>query len=271
MLAHGANFSATLRDLRDVGPGSFVLSLGDCEPLAAALPGQFAMIRGHRWGHDPLLPRAFSILRAGGGEAEILAKAAGKASRLLAAARPGDTFAVTGPLGSSFPPPVTHSRQILVAGGVGIAPLLMHAEHAVATGSAASLTLCYGARTAADLVLVDDVARTGCQVVLATDDGSAGERGTVLAAVKVALATGGPATVLACGPEPMLVAIAGLCHRRGLDAYLSVEGEMACGIGVCLACAVPCKSPRYRYACKDGPVFALADLRGIYAPGGDSR
>lgn len=262
------NFTAKVAANRQVGGDSFVLTLAACEPLAASLPGQFAMIRDHAWGTDPLLPRAFSILRARAGEAEILAKAAGKASRLLARAEPGDAFSVTGPLGSWFPAPTAAVHHILVAGGVGIAPLLMHAERAADAGLAQQITLCYGARTGDDLVLEDDIARAGCDVLLATDDGSRGIRGNVIAALERAVADHPNATVLACGPDPMLVAVARLCHARGLDAHLSLEGEMACGIGVCLACAVPCRDPAYRYACKDGPVFSLAELRGIYAAEG---
>ena len=72
-------------------------------------------------------------------------------------------------------------------------------------------------------------------------------------------------TLLACGPDPMLLAVARLAHAKQLPAYLSLEGEMACGIGACLACAVPCKSRPFRYTCKHGPVLPLEDLAGPYA------
>ena len=74
-----------------------------------------------------------------------------------------------------------------------------------------------------------------------------------------------PTVVFACGPEGMLIAVARLCRAAGVKAWLSLEGEMACGIGVCLGCAVPCQSRPFRYTCVDGPVLPLDDLRGVYA------
>src|SRR5688572_25551676 len=134
--------------------GYFVLHLEGGAHLEAAKPGQFVMLRGE-WGTDPLLPRAFSLLRSGpGGRAEILVKAVGKGSRLLERALPGQTLFVLGPLGMGFPPPEPGSTDLLVAGGVGLAPLLMHGEHHLGAARA-RMELFYGARSARDLVLMD--------------------------------------------------------------------------------------------------------------------
>lgn len=258
-------FEATLVDNIRLAPHTCVLRLGGCASLEAARPGQFVMVRGD-WGADPLLPRAFSLLAIrGDGVVDLLVKAVGKATRLLERATPGERLAVLGPLGTAFPEPRPDRDDWLVAGGVGLAPLLMHAARARATGCSDRITLFYGGRSAEDLVLVDAIEATGCRVVFATEDGSRGVRGYVTAAVEAAAAAGGAPTVLACGPEPMLRAVARLCRARGLDGYLSLEGEMACGIGACLACAVPCRSRPYRYTCTDGPVLPLADLAGPYA------
>jgi dihydroorotate dehydrogenase electron transfer subunit len=262
---------ATLVENRPVAPGTYVLTLGDCQDLAATLPGQFVMLRG-QWGTDPLLPRAFSILAVrSGGVAELLCKTVGKATALLERAQPGVRLHLLGPLGNWFPAPSPDRTDWLIAGGVGLAPLLMQAHRARAVGAASSTTMFYGGRSAADLVLVDQIEATGVRLVLATEDGSRGHRGYVTGAVEAALEDRGaaadrPPTVLACGPDPMLQAVASLAHARGLAGYLSLEGEMACGIGACLACAVPCQSRPYRYACKDGPVFALDELSGVYSP-----
>jgi dihydroorotate dehydrogenase electron transfer subunit len=141
----------------------------------------------------------------------------------------------------------------------------MHAGRAAGAGLAGQVKLFYGGRSAADLVLLDAIATTGVAVELCTEDGSRGSRGYVTAAVDRALA--GPApTLMACGPEPMLVAVARLAHARGVAGYLSLEGEMACGIGACLACAVPCRTRAFRYTCKDGPVLPLDELLGPYRP-----
>lgn len=263
-------FAATLARNERLGPRTFVLHLEGCAPLAEAMPGQFVMLRGE-WGRDPLLPRAFSIQAVRpGGVAEILVKTVGRGTSLLEAARPGARFSVLGPLGTRFPAPAEGRRDFLVAGGVGLAPLLFHAEVAARAGLASRLRLFYGGRRAEDLVLCDRIAALGVALDLATEDGSRGQRGYVTQALAEALdadAAGGepPPTILACGPDPMLVATAKLARARGLKAYLSLEGQMACGIGVCLGCAVPCASRPYRYTCKDGPVMDLDDLRGPYA------
>jgi dihydroorotate dehydrogenase electron transfer subunit len=120
--------------------------------------------------------------------------------------------------------------------------------------------------------MLDDIARTGCEVVLATDDGSRGMRGRVTDAVARALAArpaGAPLpSLMACGPDPMLLATARLARETGTPCWLSLEGEMACGIGICLACAVPCVGRPFRYTCVDGPVLPLEELAGDYALAG---
>ena len=259
-----------------LGPGTFALRFSGCDFLAGTLPGQFVMLRAQDWGTDPLLPRAFSLLdvrTAGGGtEVDILIKASGKASRMLEHALPGARFSLLGPLGTSFPEPSPARRDWLIAGGVGLAPLYMHARRAQDMGLAGQVTLFYGGRSAADLVMLEDLARTGCEVVLATEDGSRGARGYVTDAVERAFdaaspaAAGPPVSLMACGPDPMLVATAALARRRRVPCHLSLEGEMACGIGICLACAVPCRGRPFRYTCVDGPVLPLDELAGRFAP-----
>jgi dihydroorotate dehydrogenase electron transfer subunit len=266
-------FTAHVVENRPLGRGSFVLRLGGCEALAGAQPGQFVMLRGE-WGRDPLLPRAFSILRTvADGGCEILVKAVGRGTRLLEHAASGARLTVLGPLGQRFPAPEAGRRDLLVAGGVGLAPLLWHAEVARAAGFATDLF--YGARTAADLVLLDEVERAGCRVHLTTEDGSRGTHGRVTAALAARLAEGVPgpppkdggaagpqsvARILTCGPNPMMRAVVELARAGAIDCVVSVEGEMACGVGACLGCALPCTTGErpFLYACVDGPVFDAA-------------
>jgi dihydroorotate dehydrogenase electron transfer subunit len=259
----------TLVEKIDHGPHTFVLRLGDCQGLTETLPGQFVMLRGE-WGRDPLLPRAFSIQSVTpAGIAEILVKTVGRGTALLETALPGARFKLLGPLGTSFPAPRAERDDWLVAGGVGLAPLLFHAERAARLGCAGRLRLFYGGRSARDLVLLDRLEGTGIVMDLCTDDGTRGFAGRVTAAVEAALLSAARTpTLMACGPDPMLIAVAEIAHRRALEAFLSLEGEMACGIGVCLGCAVPCATKPYRYTCKDGPVMELGELRGPYAPRG---
>lgn len=261
---------ATLAENRPLAPHTFVLRFDGCDALAGTLPGQFVMLAADAWDTDPLLPRAFSLLAVlPGGQVDVLIKTTGKASALLERALPGAGFTLLGPLGKTFPDPDPERRDWLIAGGVGLAPLMMQALRARELGRADRLTMFYGGRASADLVLLDDLRATGAGLELATEDGSTGFRGYVTGAVERALdaepAGARPPTIMACGPDPMLEAVARLAHRRGLEAWLSLEGEMACGIGACLACAVPCNTRPYRYTCVDGPVFPLSELSGPYA------
>jgi dihydroorotate dehydrogenase electron transfer subunit len=248
---------ATVRENRSLGRSAFVLRLGGCEGLAGAKPGQFIMLRGE-WGRDPLLPRAFSILRTlPGGDCEVLVKAMGRGTRLLEQTKVGATLSVLGPLGRPFPAPEAGVLDLLVAGGVGLAPLLWHAEVAHAAGL--STELFYGARSADDLVLLDEIARAGCVLTVTTEDGTQGVRGRVTAALEARFAGGAlsNARILTCGPNPMMKAVVEQAGRHDLPCFVSVEGEMACGIGACLGCAVPLTDGTrpFGYACVDGPVF----------------
>ncbi len=255
----------------ELGGGNYILRFGGCDFLRAATPGQFVMLRALDWGTDPLLPRAFSLLSVSAdGVADILVKAAGKASRLLERVLPGSAFGILGPLGHGFEDPAAGREQWLIAGGVGFAPLYMVALRANELGRQADTTMFYGGRGAIDLVCLDRLDATGVRCVFATEDGSRGTRGYVTEPLNAALdardGAARPPVLLACGPDPMLEAVASLAHRRKLECFLSLEGEMACGIGACLVCAVPCRGEKpYQYACVQGPVFDLAELQGRYA------
>ncbi len=247
-------FSARVLANRALAPGLFVLELADCEPLVGCLPGQFVMVRGE-WGRDPLLPRAFSLLSARHGKCELLIKALGRGSRLLERSAVGATLQLLGPLGRPFPVPRAERRDFLIAGGVGLAPLLWHAEEAVRAG--AKVELFYGARQEAELVLRERIEATGCRVQFTTEDGSFGRPGRVTAALQARLDEEHP-TLLTCGPNAMMRAVVEIARARNLACFVSVEGEMACGIGACLGCAVqsaPGAARAYHYACIDGPVF----------------
>jgi dihydroorotate dehydrogenase electron transfer subunit len=258
--------TARVVDNRVLARGNFVLRLAladDGASLASALPGQFVMLRGE-WGRDPLLPRAFSILRLADGGCEILVKAVGRGTRLFELALEGAPMTVLGPLGRPFPAPEPGRVDLLVAGGVGLAPLLWHAEVAAQSARTAPLHMIYGARGAEDLVLLDDVARTGAVAALTTEDGSRGLRGRVTLALERLLAAGVPAgaRILTCGPNAMMRAVVDLARAHDVPCLVSVEGEMACGIGVCLGCALPLTDGTrpFAYACVDGPVFDAAKV-----------
>jgi dihydroorotate dehydrogenase electron transfer subunit len=219
----------------------------DVADAIAARPGQFLMIRGANWGAAPLLARPMSYL-AGGPEPSILIRVVGEGTTRMACARPGDTFHLLGPLGNGWQPPLPHRRPLLVAGGVGVAPLLFLARALSEQGVRA--VVAYGGRTDQDLPLCDELGHIA-DLHLSTEDGSRGTRGLVTELVEPLL---GPDTqVCTCGPEPMMAKVAGLCAAHDVPCEASLETAMACGFGVCLGCAVPTGDADYLYACVDGP------------------
>ncbi|MEK6608386.1 MAG: dihydroorotate dehydrogenase electron transfer subunit [Myxococcota bacterium] len=250
-------FTARVQGTVELGGKSFLLRVEDAGELAGCAPGQFAMLRGE-WDGDPILPRAMSVMRVrAGGGADFLMKEVGRGTRLFRDMRAGDRVTILGPLGHPFPAPDAARRDVLVAGGVGLAPLLMQAERAAAAGLADHVTLVHGGRTGEDLVLQDDLRATGVALRLATEDGSAGTRGRVTAALGGIL---DGATLMACGPTPMLRALHALALERGLPCHLALEETMACGIRACLGCAVPAREKPYLYVCTDGPVFEAREV-----------
>ena len=259
-------FDARIIENRALGNGYFVLRLGGCDSLAQSRPGQFIMLRGD-WGRDPLLPRPISLLSvAPEGRADLLAKSVGRGTRLLEASLPGTRVCVLGPLGNSFPDPTPERLDLLVAGGVGLPPLFMQAEHASRRELVDRCEMIYGGKTSKDLVLLAEMRALGLSACHATEDGSVGRRGRVTAALEARIDHHLAANrrqelrILACGPREMLWAVARIAEPYAIECYLSVEEQMACGIGVCLGCAIPARSRPFRYACSDGPVFLASDL-----------
>jgi dihydroorotate dehydrogenase electron transfer subunit len=245
------------------------IALAAPEIAAAAAPGQFVMVKPGR-GSDPLLRRPFSvfeILRNSQGAVtglSLLSKRIGVTTSLLFDAVEGDIVSCLGPLGRPFSvvsPPV---EAWIVAGGVGLAPFATLTEALVARGTA--ITMFYGSRTGKELFYLDWFQEQGVQLVLATEDGSTGEKGRVTAPLDRALkdARGREVMLYACGPEPMLEAVAHLAARHGRTCQVSVERVMGCGMGGCYSCVIPVRDAggghHYVRSCLSGPVFTGAEI-----------
>jgi dihydroorotate dehydrogenase electron transfer subunit len=200
----------------------------------------------------PLLRRPFSVYRADGAVVEIVLRAVGEGTRLLAGLRPGDRVSLLGPLGSGFRLDGVRRRVTLVSGGLGVAPMPLAARDSRRLGL--HVTWVHGARTRAELCAEAEAD----ELRWATDDGSLGVRGTALDAVPEA----DPGQVLACGPNRMLAAVA----ARWPDAQVAIETYMGCGTGVCLGCAVPRTSGAYDRACTEGPVYRAGTIRWAELP-----
>jgi dihydroorotate dehydrogenase electron transfer subunit len=239
---------ATLPLLRreSIGDSYHVLSFDDPEGVDA-LPGQFVMVRGAEWGDSPLLPRPMSYLSAGR-TPSILIKVFGEGTVRMARAEPGEPFSLLGPLGNAWRPHTPGRRQVLVGGGVGIAPLIFLAR-TLAAGGSRPLAL-YGGRSARDLPLDDELADL-VELQVATEDGSRGTHGRVTDLLERVLEPG--MEVYTCGPDRMMAKVAEICAGRDTPCEASLETPMACGYGVCLGCPVPTTEGHYLYACMQGP------------------
>lgn len=230
-------------------------------------PGQFAMLSPGALGaaerFDPLLPRPMAIYRAtpgdGGAEVEVLYKVHGRGTALLAQARAGERVRFVGPLGRPFPEAPRGSLALLVGGGTGVASLYELAARTRATG-AARLRVLLGARSGAELMGRDDFEALGAELVLATEDGSLGERGLVTLPLERILDAEPDAIVYACGPTPMMRRAATLAAARDRRCLVSLENPMACGFGVCLGCAVPKAGGGFALVCRDGPVLEASTV-----------
>ena len=246
-----------------------VLSLAAPEVGARTQPGQFVMVKPAGAG-DPLLRRPFSVfevLRDARGAitgVSILNKRAGRSTRKLYDLEIGDTVSCLGPLGRPFKAVASPMQAWMVAGGVGLAPFATLAETLAA--SKTPTTLFYGARSADELFYLEFFERLGMTLVLATEDGGRGVKGRVTLPLEQALKSVGPpgAMVYACGPEPMLKAVAKLAARYHQPSQVSVERVMGCGLGGCYSCVVPVKHGHEEAnlvrSCISGPVFDGAEL-----------
>jgi dihydroorotate dehydrogenase electron transfer subunit len=243
----------------EVAAGYALLRFRGEKPVVGA-PGQFAMVRG-AWGAHPVLGRAFSLVEVGAAGA-ILVRAVGDGTRRLVSLGPGDALSVLGPLGHGYAAHEPGRLAVLVAGGVGVAPIAFLAERLAAAG--ARPTILFGARTANDLPLRERLAAAG-DLVITTEDGSVGERGLVTAPLERLLAARRDVQIFACGPEPMLEAVAKLAVAASAPCQVALESPMACGMGTCKGCAVLAASGEYKYVCSDGPVF---DSAAIWGKGG---
>lgn len=244
-----------------------VLALDAPGIAATARPGQFVMVKPTE-GTDPLLRRPFSIfqiLRNTAGRPTgftLLNKRIGRGTGVLFEMSPGMRIATLGPLGRPFNVIAPPEEAWMVAGGVGLAPFATLAEALRARGT--SMTLFYGARTAAELFFVEVFEQLGARVLLTTEDGTRGEHGRVTLPLERALRGGTAAHLFACGPTPMMKAVASLAQSHGRVCDVSLEQVMGCGLGGCYSCVVGVRTDAGRThlvrSCIEGPVFDSARI-----------
>jgi dihydroorotate dehydrogenase electron transfer subunit len=248
-------------DNERVAQATFLMKLDSPGIAAEARAGQFVMLRV-REGVDPLLRRPFSIAGVSGEQVSILYRVVGKGTQLMSQIRKEARLSVLGPLGTGFVPPSPGETAVLVSGGIGVAPLLFLAQ-ALTDRPVRFLT---GYRTFAEQVPLEEFDLPAMDTVLATDDGTAGTRGTVtdlLLDFWTRCSKGDSHTVFTCGPLPMLKVVAAFCLKRKIPCQVSFEATMACGIGACQGCVVKAaekENRSYFHVCQNGPVFPAQAL-----------
>lgn len=258
-----ADLPFTVVENRRLNPRFVRLTLQAAAGLQPAEAGQFVQVRVPSSLHSYLrVPISLHEIDAAQGRIALLVQEVGEGSRFLASRRAGDRLDVLYPLGTGFRRPASPSAPLLlVGGGCGLAPLYgllkqLKQGETPHTGRIAFLT---GARTAADLLLQDELAALGAEVYACTEDGSSGEKGLVT--VHPVLQACAFDQVYTCGPTPMMKAVAAVAKAHNVPCQVSLENKMACGIGACLCCVTPDKDQHHRCVCTEGPVFD-ADVLG---------
>ncbi len=227
-------------------------------------PGQFYML-ATQWGwgagedERPFLPRAISAMGGRGGTLWFLLEATGPGTARLARAAKGEALWLTGPLGAGFALPAGGRRPVLVAGGIGLPPIVAWSRALAERG--VEQTLLAGFR---DLRHAE-IAASLQGIRVATDDGSAGHHGYVTELLAAELDRDPHAEVYACGPPGMLEAVRALVVERGVPGRLALESGMACGYGACFGCVAPLADGGYVRVCVDGPVLEAASLARVPA------
>ncbi len=262
-MAETKKITAHVGERAVLAPGICSMWLEGVSFAKDAVPGQFISV--YCKDKSKLLPRPISICEIDAAHARlrIVYRIAGAGTLELSERRTGEEIEIMGPLGNGYKiknntEPLGHGRAILVGGGIGIPPLL-----ALAGALPGEKTAVLGYRDA-NIFLKEDFKALGCQIVIATDDGSVGYHGNVIDAIRAQGVQGD--MIFSCGPTPMQRGVKAYAGEQGIPAQLSLEERMACGIGACLACV--CKSAgvdahshvQNKRVCKDGPVFFADEI-----------
>ncbi|MCX5715963.1 MAG: dihydroorotate dehydrogenase electron transfer subunit [Candidatus Omnitrophica bacterium] len=238
---------------KNIAGGYFKLSFKDSWLATNSKPGQFLEVRVND-GLKPFLRKPLGIHRIENNSVEVLYEVIGEGTKALSERKREEALDIIGPLGNGFnlTPNTYNLTPLLIAGGIGVAPLVFLAQKLARSKPIVLL----GAKTKADVLCEKGLRRLGCDVRIATDDGSKGHKGFVTELLKEIL----PKTLIyACGPKPMMKEIARIAAMRKIPCQVLLEEYMACGIGACLGCAVMTRKG-YKMVCKDGPVFKAGDI-----------
>ncbi len=253
-------FKAKIIENKPLSSCIYLLTVAPLSTIVLPEPGQFCMLQVGKT-YDPLLKRPFSVFNVEHDSFQFLYRIKGRGTKCLSSLGKGETLSVVGPLGNTYPIP--DDDFIVVAGGVGIASLLF-----LLMRFRNRAYLFYGGRNACELVAIDRAKEYAKKTVITTDDGSKGLKGLVTEPLKSFLysreAGGRSLPLYACGSVPMLKEISRVVEGRKIRCYVSLEENMACGVGACLGCVIKVRNDESaitnKRVCKEGPVFDLGDV-----------
>ncbi len=232
-------------------------------PNIQVLPGQFFLIKVNE-STDPFLLRPFSICWQKRNKIFLLYQIKGNGTTILSQREKGEEISILGPLGNGFEMPSLSSQPILIAGGIGVASLLLLYKRL----NNKTPVLLWGGRSKED---VDYLYKTGFfksktfPILISTEDGTSGFRGKVTDLLSQFLEkkASKKRIIYSCGPKEMLKEVGKIGERKNVLTYLSLEEYIACGVGACRGCVVKIREEGkeiYKTVCKDGPSFLSTDI-----------
>jgi dihydroorotate dehydrogenase electron transfer subunit len=221
-------------------------------------PGQFVHIRTDDQGLQPFFRRPFSVYRAQK-YVEIFYDAIGPGTKLLSLKKKNDTIDVLGPLGTPFEMPPPSTKQVaMIAGGIGIAPMLILSD--ILKNKKYDLVLIFGSRDRGHVYPMQEFKDNGVKVHIATDDGSVGVKGRVSVLFDKIQKNPSQTFIYTCGPNPMMKAVQAFAAEHHLPGQAACEEIMACALGACLGCSIETKHG-FKTVCYDGPAFNLDEVK----------
>lgn len=230
-------------------------------------PGNFVHIRVSQT-EFPLLRRAFSLHKTNPhkGEFELLFKVVGPGTKILSEKKAGEQLDLIGPLGNRFSFPLGNQKVMLVAGGMGLAPLWFLLKKILEKKNFKKDNIIFfqGAKNKKEILYSKELKFLGIKHLISTEDGSLGYKGLITDLLVKEVRIKDKVKIYACGPSGMMKFISDISRKANLDCQLSLEAHMPCGVGACAGCVVKAKKNKdfeYNRICSDGPIF---DAREVY-------
>lgn len=258
------NIKAKLIVKEELKPGIIKFSVQADEIVKTAKPGNFIEIRVNN-DIEPFLRRPISIYNMDKekGILEFIFQVKGKGTTILSKRNEGELIDIVGPLGYGTFKYSNYENLAIIGGGIGVFPLYELAKNAKSENKKVNTYL--GFRNKDLVVLENEFKQVSNKLTITTDDGSYSQKGFAIDFLKQDIEAGKIDSIYACGPLPMLRAVRKLTIEKNIPCQISLEERMACGLGVCLGCAVktansPKEAPEYWHVCKGGPVFQAKDV-----------